>query len=543
MIQPKDIKYSDEARKALRAGVDKMARAVGVTLGPKGRNVVIEKAFGPPQVTKDGVTVARSIDLEDPNEQLGAQMVLQSATRTAEKAGDGTTTAMVLAQAIVREGNKMIANDSNPMDLRKGIDASVRAVVAELENIRQPISFEDVEKIRNIGTVSSNNNTEIGDLIAEVMQKVGKLGTVTIDDSKSNETYITVVEGMQFDRGYISPYFITDIYKMETVFEDCAILVYDRPITSLKSLVPMLENMVQDGRPLLIVADDVTGDALTGLVVNHVQGRFKVCAVKAPGFGDRRKDILLDISVLTGGLMVSADLNRKLEAVLPQNLGRASKVIVTKNSTIISGGKGTEEAIQGRIGELKHLLSECTSDYDKEKLQERISKLSGGVGSVRVGAASELEIREKKDLVEDALNATRAAIEEGIVPGGGVAYLRCIHVLGKVEFECENDDQKRGVDIVRKVLSIPFCLILENAGLDSKSIHTKVMAGDGDFGFNAATEKFANLVEEGVIDPKKVVRIALENAASVAATILTTEAAITDIRNEIYWKLHMPPTQ
>jgi chaperonin GroEL len=541
MIQAKDIKYAEEARSALKIGVDKMANAVGVTLGPKGRNVVIEKSFGPPQVTKDGVTVARSIELSDPVEQLGAQMVLQAATRTAEKAGDGTTTATILAQAIVKEGHRLIANGANPMDLRKGIEAGVKLVVTELERIRQPISFDDVEKIKSIGTVSANNNPEVGALIADAMQKIGKLGTVTIDDSKSNETYVSIVEGMQFDRGFISPYFVTDLIKQEVVFEDCAILVYDKPITTLVSLIPMLEAMMKDARPLLIIADDVVGDALAGLVINHLQGKFKVCAVKAPGFGDRRKEILKDISILTGGLMVATDMGRKLETVLPNNLGRAAKVIVTRDSTIISGGKGSKDAIDARCAELKLLLENCTSDYDKEKFQERLSKLAGGIGSIRVGAASELEIKEKKDLVEDALNATRAAIQEGIVPGGGVAYLRCIKILNG--FVTPNDDTDSGVDIVRKVLPIPFSLILSNAGLDVKSILTKVMAGDGDFGFNAATETFANLVEEGVIDPKKVVRIALENAASVAATILTTEAAITDVRDEMYWKLRTPAMQ
>ncbi len=533
----KDIRYGDDARTLLRAGVDKLADAVKVTLGPQGRNVVIERMVGAPQVTKDGVTVARAIALVDPVMQQGAQMVLQAATRTAEYAGDGTTTATLLAQEIVREGGRLVANGANPMEMRKGIDRAVRAVVEELERIRQPIGFDDVEKIASIATISANNNPEIGKLIADAMQKVGRLGTITIDDSKTNETYIDVVEGMQFDRGMVSPYFFTNS-KGEADYENPLILVYDRTISTMKSLVGILERVVGEGRPLVIIADNVDGEALTGLVVNKMQGRIKVVAVKAPGFGDRRKDILQDIAILTGAQFVNADLNRNLDTLTVGDLGSASRVIVTRDSTVISGGQGDREALIERADLIRSQLETVTSDYDKEKLQERLGKLMGGIGSIRVGAGSDIELKEKKDLVEDALHATRAAIEEGIVAGGGIAYIRAAEVIK--DLLVDNDDQLAGASLLRKVLSSPFCRILENAGVDSRSALSRILAGDGDFGYNAATETYGNLIAEGVIDPKKVVRVALENAASVAATILTTEAVITDVRDEVYWKLRMP---
>ena len=541
MIIEKDIKYSNEARTLLKAGIDKVAKAVKVTLGPKGRNVVIERVVGAPHVTKDGVTVAKSIDLSDPVEQLGAQLVLQAATRTAEQAGDGTTTATILAEAMVTEGFRLVSNGANPMELRKGIEKAVKLVVEHLEKIRIPISYDDTEMIANIGTISANNDRTIGNLIAEAMQKVGRLGTITIDDSKSSETSIHTVEGMQFDRGWISPYFVTNS-KGEADFENPYILVYDRTISSLKILVPLLERVTQAGRSLVIIADNVDGDALTGLVVNKVQGRIKVCAVKAPGFGDRRKDILQDIAVLTGATFVAEELNRNLETLTMQDLGTASRVLITKDSTIISGGAGNKEDIENRKNEIKALLENVTSEYDREKLQERLSKLSGGVGSIRVGAGSESELKERKDSVEDALHATRAAIEEGIVPGGGLALIRCGQAVEETLL-FPNEDQAQGAELVYKVLKVPFMQILENAGLEPRSILTEVLSGSGDFGYNSATESYANLVADGVVDPKKVVRIALENAASVAGTILTTEATITDVRNEMYYKLHMPATE
>ena len=537
MIQPKTIMYNDDARASLKRGVDKLANAVKITLGPQGRNVVIERMFGGPHVTKDGVTVAKSIDLEDPNEQLGAQMVLQAATRTAEKAGDGTTTATLLAQAIVAEGMRHIASGVNPMEMRKGIDQAVKLVVKELTSIAQPISFSDVDKITNIATISANNNKEVGELISSAMQKVGSLGTITIDDSKTNETTISVVEGMQFDRGYISPYFYTNA-KIEADYIRPKILVYDRNITSLQSLVRILEQVRANNSALLIIANDVTGEALTGLILNKMKGILNVVAVKAPGFGDRRKDILEDIAILTGGAFISEDLNKQLENITMDDLGTADRIIISRDTTIISGGHGSKDAIDARIEYIKSQIETCQSDYDKEKYQERLAKLSGGIGSIQVGADSEIELKEKKDLVEDALHATRAAIEEGIVPGGGVAYLRCLSALSNMSLQ--NANQVIGVQIVQKVLEAPFIQILENAGLDSRSILTQVLRGQGDFGYNAATESYVNLISDGVVDPKKVVRVALENAASVASALLTTTVAITDIRDENWFKLHAP---
>lgn len=525
----KNIDYSEDARKGLRAGVDKLANAVKVTLGPKGRNVVIERIVGAPHITKDGVTVARAIELSNPLEQQGAQMVLQAATRTAEYAGDGTTTATLLAQVIVQEGGKLIASGVNPMELRKGIDKAVKAAVAGLEKIRLPISFDAKEQIASIATISANNNPEVGQLISEAMQKVGRLGTITIDDSKTSETFIRVVEGMQFDRGMVSPYFFTNS-KGECDYENPLILVYDRTISTIKPLVNLLERVASEGRPLVIIADNVDGEALTGLVVNKMQGRLKVVAVKAPGFGDRRKDILEDICVLTGARFIDAAMNRQLEQVTVGDLGSAARVIVTRDTTVISGGAGDKEQILARADFIRNQLVNATSDYDREKMQERLGKLMGGVGSICVGASSDIELKEKKDLVEDALHATRAAIEEGIVPGGGVAYIRVIDAAMSAITVGMHRDEEMGVHLVARVLSAPLFQIVENTGADARSVVTKVKQGDGDFGYNAATEEYCNLLQEGVIDPKKVVRVALENAASVAATILTTEAVITDVR-------------
>jgi chaperonin GroEL len=538
MIIEKDIHYGDDARSKLKSGVNKVAKAVKVTLGPRGRNVIIEKIVGVPHVTKDGVTVARSIDLSDPVEQQGAQLVLQAASRTAELAGDGTTTATILTQVMVEEGFKLCSNGVNPMELRKGMKKTLDAVVEHLDRIKVPINYDDIEMIRNIATISSNNDKYVGDLIAEAMKKVGRLGTITIDDSKTSETTIHVVEGMQFDRGWISPYFVTNV-KGEVDFENPFILVYDRNISALKPLVPILERVSQTGRPLLIIANDVDGEALTGLVINKMQGRIKVCAVKAPGFGDRRRDILKDIAVLTGARFIDSELNYNLDSVTLQDLGTANRVLVTKDNTVISDGGGRTEEIEARKEEIKSLLEIVQSDYDREKLQERLSKLSGGIGSIRVGANSESELKEKKDLIEDALHATRAAIEEGIVPGGGLALIRCGQAIESL-LVFDNDEQALGGELVLKSLKAPLFQILENAGLEPRSIFTKILSMDGDFGFNVATEKYANLIADGVIDPKKVVRVALENAVSVAGTIITTEAVITDIRNDVYYKLRAP---
>ena len=541
MIQPKDIAYGKDARKLLKAGVDKMANAVKITLGPQGRNVVIERSFGSPHVTKDGVTVAKAIDLKDPTEQLGAQMILQAATQTAEKAGDGTTTATLLAQKIVELGHAAIESDANPMELRKGIEKAVKAVCNELEHIRQPISFTDIEKIKNIAIISANNNHEVGALIADAMKQVGQSGTITIDESKTNETTIAIVDGMQLDRGWISPYFITNPAKMEVDFIKPYVLIYDRTISDLQELLPVLEKVRAANGSLVIVANDIDGTALSGLIVNKLKGILHVVAIKSPGFGDRRKDILEDIAIITGGQVISEQLNRKLETVILSDLGIADRVIISRESTIISGGHANKEALDARKQVLKQQINECTSDYDLEKFQERLAKLSGGVGSIQVGAASEIELKEKKDLVEDALHATRAAIDEGIVPGGGVAYLRCLGVIDSLT--SSNGSQELGIDIIKTVLKEPFLQILRNAGLDAESILAKVLMGKDDFGYNASTERFANLILDGVIDPKKVVRIALENAASVAASILTTEATVTEIRDEIWQKLHMPATE
>jgi len=521
----KIITYDTEARAALKRGVDKLADAVKATLGPKGRNVVIDKKFGAPTVTKDGVTVAKEIELEDPIENMGAQMVREVASKTSDVAGDGTTTATVLAQAIVREGMKNVTAGANPMDLKRGIDLAVATIVAELKKISKTVG-DDKKKIAQVGAISANNDATIGDLIANAMEKVGKDGVITVEEAKGTETNVEWVEGMQFDRGYLSPYFVTDADSMETNLEDPYILIYDKKISVMKDLLPILEKIAQAGRSILIIAEEVEGEALATLVVNKLRGTLKVASVKAPGFGDRRKAMLEDIAVLTGGTVISDEKGFKLENAQVSYLGTAKKVTIDKDNTTIVEGAGKKEDIKRRINEIKAQVEKTTSDYDKEKLQERLAKLSGGVAVLKVGAATEVEMKEKKARVEDALHATRAAVEEGIVPGGGVAYLRVQSKLDGVKVD--NEDQKIGVDIIRKSLEEPIRMIVANAGLEGAVIMNKVKEGKDDYGFNAQTEKYENLIAAGVIDPTKVTRIALENAASVAGLLLTTEATIVD---------------
>jgi chaperonin GroEL len=521
----KIITYDSEARAALKRGVDKLADAVKATLGPKGRNVVIDKKFGAPTVTKDGVTVAKEIELEDPIENMGAQMVREVASKTSDVAGDGTTTATVLAQAIVREGMKNVTAGANPMDLKRGIDLAVTTIVAELKKISKTVG-DDKKKIAQVGAISANNDATIGDLIANAMEKVGKDGVITVEEAKGTETNVEWVEGMQFDRGYLSPYFVTDADSMETNLEDPYILIYDKKISVMKDLLPILEKIAQAGRSILIIAEEVEGEALATLVVNKLRGTLKVASVKAPGFGDRRKAMLEDIAVLTGGTVVSDEAGYKLENAQISYLGTAKKVTIDKDNTTIVEGAGKKEDIKKRINEIKAQVEKTTSDYDKEKLQERLAKLSGGVAVLKVGAATEVEMKEKKARVEDALHATRAAVEEGIVPGGGVAYLRVQSKLDSIK--AENEDQKIGIEIIRKSLEEPIRMIVANAGLEGAVILNKVKEGKDDFGFNAQTEKYENLIAAGVIDPTKVTRIALENAASVAGLLLTTEATIVE---------------
>jgi chaperonin GroEL len=521
----KIITYNSEARAALKRGVDKLADAVKATLGPKGRNVVIDKKFGAPTVTKDGVTVAKEIELEDPIENMGAQMVREVASKTSDVAGDGTTTATVLAQAIVREGMKNVTAGANPMDLKRGIDLAVTTIVAELKKISKTVG-DDKKKIAQVGAISANNDATIGDLIANAMEKVGKDGVITVEEAKGTETNVEWVEGMQFDRGYLSPYFVTDADSMETNLEDPYILIYDKKISVMKDLLPILEKIAQAGRSILIIAEEVEGEALATLVVNKLRGTLKVASVKAPGFGDRRKAMLEDIAVLTGGTVVSDEAGYKLENAQISYLGTAKKVTIDKDNTTIVEGAGKKEDIKKRINEIKAQVEKTTSDYDKEKLQERLAKLSGGVAVLKVGAATEVEMKEKKARVEDALHATRAAVEEGIVPGGGVAYLRVQSKLDSIK--AENEDQKIGIEIIRKSLEEPIRMIVANAGLEGAVILNKVKEGKDDFGFNAQTEKYENLIAAGVIDPTKVTRIALENAASVAGLLLTTEATIVE---------------
>ncbi|MDH7515567.1 MAG: chaperonin GroEL [Bacteroidota bacterium] len=524
----KIITYDAEARSALKRGVDKLSDAVKVTLGPKGRNVIIDKKFGPPTVTKDGVTVAKEIELEDPLENMGAQMLREVASKTSDVAGDGTTTATVLAQAIVREGLKNVVAGANPMDLKRGIDLAVAKVVEGLKEISRDV--KDKNDIANVASISANNDRSIGDLISDAMEKVGKDGVITVEEAKGTETHLDLVEGMQFDRGYLSPYFITDPDSMKAILEDPYILIHDKKISSMKDLLPILEKVAQQGRPILVIAEDVEGEALATLVVNKLRGTLKVAAVKAPGFGDRRKAILEDIAILTNGTVISEEKGYKLENATLAYLGTAKKVEIDKDNTTIVEGAGKTEDIKKRINEIKVQIENTTSDYDREKLQERLAKLSGGVAVLKIGAATEVEMKEKKARVEDALHATRAAVEEGIVPGGGVAYLRAMSKLDSIKVE--NEDQKIGVDIVRKALEEPIRWIVNNAGVEGSVVVQKVKEGEGDFGFNAATEVFENLTQAGVIDPTKVSRIALENAASVAGLLVTTECTIVEKKEE-----------
>ena len=525
----KNIIFELQARDALKRGVDALADAVKVTLGPKGRNVIIDKKFGAPQVTKDGVTVAKEIELKDAVENMGAQMVKEVASKTSDVAGDGTTTATVLAQAIVTTGLKNVIAGANPMDLKRGIDKAVMSVVASLKKMSRVIGDTN-EKIEQIATISANNDNVIGKLIAEAMAKVKKEGVITIEEAKGTETVVKVVEGMQFDRGYISPYFVTDTEKMEAVYEDPYVLIYDKKISSMKDLLPILEKVVQTGKALVIVSEDVDGEALATLVVNKLRGSLKIVAVKAPGFGDRRKAMLEDIAILTGGTVISEETGYKLEDADISYMGRAEKISVDKDNTTIVSGKGTREMIESRINQIKAQIESTSSDYDREKLQERLAKLAGGVAVIQVGAASEVEMKEKKDRFDDALHATRAAVEEGIIPGGGVAYIRAIHALDALVGE--NEDEITGIAIIKRALEEPLRQIVENCGLEGSVIVQKVKEGKGDFGFNARTEVYENLFEAGVIDPTKVARVALENAASIAGMLLTTECVISDIKEE-----------
>jgi len=521
----KYLEFSTEARARLKRGVDQLADAVKVTLGPKGRNVVIDKKFGSPTVTKDGVTVAKEVELDDEIENMGAQMVKEVATKTSDLAGDGTTTATVLAQAIYREGLKSVTAGANPMALKRGIENAVETVVAELKKISVPTSGR--KDIKQVATISANGDAEIGDKIADAMDKVGKDGVITVEEAKSLETTLETVDGMQFDRGYLSPYFITDPEKMECTIEDAYILVYEKKVSTMKDLLPVLEKVAQSGKPLLIVAEDVEGEALATLVVNKLRGTLKVCAVKAPGFGDRRKEMLRDIAILTGGQVISEELGLKLENTTLNDLGRAKRVIVDKDNTTLVDGKGKDDQIEGRKAEIKAQIEKSTSDYDKEKLQERLAKLAGGVAVLNVGAATETEMKEKKARVEDALHATRAAVEEGIVPGGGVALLWCQKSLDKTKGH--DDDEKTGIEIVRRALEEPIRIIAQNAGAEGAIVVGKVKESkDKNFGYNAQTDKFEDLVASGVIDPTKVTRTALQNAASIASLLLTTECVVVE---------------
>ncbi|MBR1789288.1 MAG: chaperonin GroEL [Bacteroidaceae bacterium] len=525
----KDIKFNLEARDQMKQGVDQLANAVKVTLGPKGRNVIIEKKFGAPQITKDGVTVAKEVELADAFQNAGAQLVKSVASKTGDDAGDGTTTATVLAQAIVREGLRNVAAGANPMDLKRGIDKAVGAVVGEIKEMSEQVG-SDYQKIEQVATVSANNDPEIGKLLADAMSKVSKDGVITIEEAKGRDTTIGVVEGMQFDRGYLSPYFVTDTEKMECVMENPYILIYDKKISNLKDFLPILEPAVQTGRPLLVIAEDVESEALTTLVVNRLRTQLKICAVKAPGFGDRRKAMLQDIATLTGGLVISEDTGLKLEQATIDMLGSSDKVTITKDNTTIVNGHGQSELIKDRINQIKNEIANTTSDYDKEKLQERLAKLAGGVAVLYVGAPSEVEMKEKKDRVDDALCATRAAIEEGIIPGGGVAYIRAQKVLEGLKVE--NADEQTGVQIIRRAIEEPLRQIVENAGLEGSVVVNEVRNGKGDYGYNARADKYENLKASGIIDPAKVARVALENAASIAGMFLTTECVICDAKED-----------
>ena len=523
----KQIVFNNDAREQLRKGVDELANAVKVTLGPKGRNVVIDKKFGAPQVTKDGVTVAKEIELEDGIQNMGAQMVKEVASKTNDQAGDGTTTATVLAQAIVNTGLKNVTAGANPMDLKRGIDKAVAEIVKSIKEQSQEVGG-DINKIRQVATISANNDTHIGDIIAEAMEKVTKDGVITIEDAKGIDTTVKVVEGMQFDRGYISPYFVTDTEKMECSYDNPYILIYDKKISTMKDLLPVLEKVVNTGRPLLIIAEDVESEALATLVVNRLRGSLKIAAVKAPGFGDRRKEMLEDIAILTGGTVISEEKGYKLEDADLSMLGQSEKISIDKDNTTIVSGKGDSEMIKARVGQIKAQIEKTTSDYDREKLQERLAKLAGGVAVIYVGAASEVEMKEKKDRFDDALHATRAAVEEGIIPGGGTAYIRAAQKLDTVK--PENEDEKLGIEIIRRAVEEPLRMIVENAGLEGSVIVNEVKNGKGDYGYNARTEKYEPLFESGVIDPAKVARVALENAASIAGMLLTTECVLCDIK-------------
>ncbi len=522
----KEIKFNVDVRSKMKEGADALADAVKVTLGPKGRNVVIDKKFGAPQVTKDGVTVAKEIELEDRYANMGAQMVKEVASKTNEQAGDGTTTATVLAQAIINVGLKNVTAGANPMDLKRGIDKAVAAVVKGLQKQSKKVG-NDYSKIEQVGTVSANNDSTIGKLIADAMSKVKGDGVITVEEAKGTETEVKVVEGMQFDRGYISPYFMTNPDKMETVLDDCSILICDKKISTMKDLLPILEPVAREGRALLIIAEDVDGEALTTLVVNKLRGTLKIAAVKAPGFGDRRKEMLQDIATLTGAIVVSEERGFTLENCTPDMLGKAEKVTITKDNTTIVGGYGVKEDIADRVAQIRKQITTTTSDYDREKLQERLGKLAGGVAVLYVGAGSEIEMKEKKDRVEDALNATRAAVEEGYLPGGGVAYIRAAEALKNLKGE--NEDETTGIHIVARAIEEPLRQIAENAGVEGSVIIQKIRENKGDYGYNARTDEFVNLFEAGVIDPTKVARVALENAASVAGMFLTTECGIVDI--------------
>jgi len=521
----KTITFDNQARESLKRGVDALADAVKVTLGPKGRNVVIDKKFGAPSVTKDGVSVAREIELKDPIENMGAQLVKEVASKTADVAGDGTTTATVLAQAIVKAGLKNVTAGANPMDLKRGIDKAVIAAVKGLRSLSMEVG-DDFSKIEQIASISANNDAVIGKLIADAMKRVTKEGVITVEEAKSTETYVDVVEGMQFDRGYVSPYFVTNADKMETELENPYILIYDKKISAMKELLPVLEKVVQSGRPLLIIAEDVDGEALATLVVNKIRGSLKIAAVKAPGFGDRRKAMLEDIAILTGGIVISEERGYKLENADLTYLGRAEKISIDKDNTTIVNGAGTSDDIKARVNQIKAQIDSTTSDYDREKLQERLAKLAGGVAVLYVGAASEVEMKEKKDRIDDALHATRAAVEEGVVPGGGVAFIRVLKSLDRISLE--NADEKTGVAIVRRSLEEPLRQIAENAGVDGSIVVQKVKEGNGNFGYNARLDKYQNMLVAGIIDPTKVARVALENAASIAGMLLTTACVISE---------------
>jgi chaperonin GroEL len=521
----KEIKFNIDARDHLKKGIDALANAVKVTLGPKGRNVIIEKKFGAPTVTKDGVTVAKEIELSNHFENVGAQMVKGVASKTADDAGDGTTTATVLAQSIVNVGFKNVAAGANPMDLKRGIDKAVIAVVKDLKAQSKSVG-DDNKKIEQVASISANNDAAIGKLIAEAMGKVKREGVITVEEAKTSDTTVEIVEGMQFDRGYISPYFVTDTEKMECVLENPYILIHDKKISNMKDLLPILESALQTGKPLLIISEDVDGEALATLIVNKLRGSLKIAAVKAPGFGDRRKEMLEDIAILTGGTVISEEKGLRLDGTTLDMLGHAEKISIDKDNTTIVNGAGEKSNISARVGQIKKQIENTTSDYDKEKLQERLAKLAGGVAVLYVGAASEVEMKEKKDRVEDALSATRAAVEEGIIPGGGVAYLRAVKALDKLKGE--NEDEDTGIAIIKRALEEPLRMIVENAGFEGSIVVQKIREGKDDYGFNARTEKYENLYESGVIDPVKVARIALENAASIAGMFLTTECVMVD---------------